>query len=950
MSDSRLQEQIERAIREHTPTVCVAKRTTNESVAVAVRDVMRESPDIFWFSHQWKYVEETATVVFYYTISKEKAEKLKAQIEDVVANDFHIARVREFPVEAQLMYVYKWIALYCQYNVYAAYHQTICSVFVYRNSVCTGYAKAAQYLLNLLGIKSHLMFGKMHNSAAGTRHCWLVVKAKDAWYHYDPTFAAPSIKHLLTEAGVTPAIGADGLVYNFFCVDSETIRASRTIEDEDTMPLCTARIETDELQKIEVLAPRNIGCLISEEGSTSKVYLYHSDHKPQEIIKVYSDRRATQIARESSIASALTGCPHLLSVRGTTPDGAGLLIEQATPLADLLCCHYYKLTIGNFCRLLTDILDGVCEALDRGYYYRDLHINNIYRDIKGCYKLGDYGSCCRVQERSTSRYGIGSEWYMAPETFKDGLFDEHSATYGVGMVAYFLLNDLYPPLWRELGKDCLQARLSGKRLPLPQQLQRNKGEGINLLGNFLSTSLAADPSARMSIKEMRAFLTHIEQTTHDDKQILIEGGSSECMLPLVNGFQTTEDFQKTESAVTLQKGQSTAPLCVSPKMAISTTTIGARNAIPFATTSQYEPDIIISNGDSESTTIAEENIDGNSPIEYRCSPLPAPAPSPSPFTHWRAQSPHSTSLNSTHRKKETRLSPTYEPYIPQPIASNSSKHFSIFRLFRRKKETEEKVYSSVFAPSQVKRNANMLVQVYLHLQEEAEKMHALAQEADKDAERRDYLPLRMRLKHGDEVDIELTFWGAKQLHHEKKTVVWHGAFTKCSFRYFVPSDLTVDELNCEINIYVNSVIVGEMNFLTTIMDAPAHLNAKIKAKKFDRIFISYAHQDIEQVKKFAIAYSAQGVDYFFDRHSLNGGDIYEEKIFDFIDHADLFLLCWSKNAEQSDYVPKEIDRALTHAYPQVSHKDATLKIFPISMEPHAPFPSKIQNIYNIEEL
>lgn len=128
------------------------------------------------------------------------------------------------------------------------------------------------------------------------------------------------------------------------------------------------------------------------------------------------------------------------------------------------------------------------------------------------------------------------------------------------------------------------------------------------------------------------------------------------------------------------------------------------------------------------------------------------------------------------------------------------------------------------------------------------------------------------------------------------------------------------------------------------------LNAEIKAKTFERIFISYAHQDSEQASKFAAAYKAQGVDYFFDRDKLGGGDIYEEKIFDFIDHADLFLLCWSKNAERSEYVTKELTRALTHAYPQQSREDATLKIYPVSIEPRAPYPNVIQKIYNVVEI
>lgn len=50
-----------------------------------------------------------------------------------------------------------------------------------------------------------------------------------------------------------------------------------------------------------------------------------------------------------------------------------------------------------------------------------------------------------------------------------------------------------------------------------------------------------------------------------------------------------------------------------------------------------------------------------------------------------------------------------------------------------------------------------------------------------------------------------------------------------------------------------------MRFLTQIVEAPRNLNPGILSHCFNRIFISYAHQ----IKLLALAYKAQGVDYFF---------------------------------------------------------------------------------------
>lgn len=88
-------------------------------------------------------------------------------------------------------------------------------------------------------------------------------------------------------------------------------------------------------------------------------------------------------------------------------------------------------------------------------------------------------------------------------------------------------------------------------------------------------------------------------------------------------------------------------------------------------------------------------------------------------------------------------------------------------------------------------------------------------------------------------------------------------------------------------------------------------------------------------------------DYFFDRHYLKAGDIFPQKIQDYISKADLFILCWSENASKSEYVEKERTQALERAYPKVQPADqAELSIYPINIEPHAELPSDMKGYYH----
>lgn len=262
----------------------------------------------------------------------------------------------------------------------------------------------------------------------------------------------------------------------------------------------------------------------------------------------------------------------------------------------------------------------------------------------------------------------------------------------------------------------------------------------------------------------------------------------------------------------------------------------------------------------------------------------------------------------------------------------------------------DNVYSTVFAPAEVKRKSNMMTQVYLHLAEESKAIMTLSCAADKKAEVRNFTPLSINLRYGEKVDVELNIYGSELLMSERKSLIWMGTFSKCAFRYFVPEDIDVEELYCEVNIIIRQVMIGEMAFTTQIVENPRNLAPEIFSHKFNKIFISYAREDQQIANTLAFAYKVQDMDYFFDKETLKSGDVYDEQIMEYIDSADLFILCWSKHAAESEYVTKERHRAMQHAYPQISRDKATLKICPICIPPQAELPEDMIKIYNFSKL
>lgn len=261
------------------------------------------------------------------------------------------------------------------------------------------------------------------------------------------------------------------------------------------------------------------------------------------------------------------------------------------------------------------------------------------------------------------------------------------------------------------------------------------------------------------------------------------------------------------------------------------------------------------------------------------------------------------------------------------------------------------VYSSIFAPAEVKRKSHLQVQVYLHLYEESEKVKSLAKESDKNAERRDYMPLLLKLKKGDKVDVEFNVYGETRLTSECKSIIWRGSFTKCTFDYFVPKDIDVKELSCVALLSVNGIPIGEMRFITRVIEMPRQLNPEIIAHKYSKVFISYSDQDECKVKFLHEGLELGSVPHFFDRKYLKAGDVFPQVIQDYINSADLFILCWSENASKSEYVQKERLQALERAFPQVQPENAAkLRIYPMNIEPRAELPNDMKNYYHFGEI
>ena len=957
MATSKTYFDFEYSIRSQRTKLKLVQYSSPCEIRNAIRWIMRNNPDIFWFAHQYHYDEANSTIHFQYTFSPERVKAIQQSIDDVIENDFCIEYVKKLNLQEQVAYIYKWLVTYCTYNANSAYNQSIYSVFVRRNSVCTGYAKAAQYLFNLLGIESRLVFGHLHNDKEDGRHCWNLVKVDNEYYHFDACFGDSILDNVAIKSGVQELLKINGINYNFLCVSTDEILRTRTIEDITTLPDCPnswSKTLINSLALIKLKQREDIkGCLLSHIGSSADIYLCSKDKNT--VLKVFRPDSKTTSSAEYHYMQQTKGCRHLLQCNEQYTDITqnSVAIEQSTPIVDLLCSHYYELSLKGLIKMATDVAKAWKECQKRGVLYRDIHVCNIYRSDDGTFKLGDFGSCTN---KFDLKEAVGNQWFMAPETFVSGIFTESSAIYSISMVMYFILNNLRPAFWK-LGceDEALRTRMNGGELPIPAGCINLPPHIKTKFDKFFRTVSASLLKERIS--SVAEFIYELERLSFycEDSDYIIHRKGFSLDFDLNAGNEDRLDargnYIPRDAYHQYAIGNEVEQMCTT---AIPTSKSKMKkcenghiydsyiygNQCPFCPSENRNSTSNINNyyeSISDGCTVIRHIAHADEVVNFARTMASNPD-IPSTITPIINITDEVESYSSTMGFCENKRA-TYNATVQKSKKSIWSK------LFGNK---YNEVYSSIFAPAEVKRKSHLQAQVYLHLYEESEKVKSLAKESDKNAERRDYMPLSLKLKKGDKVDVEFNVYGATRLTSDRKSIVWQGSFTKCSFDYFVPKDIDVEELSCEANLFVNGAMIGEMRFLTQIVEVPRNLNPEILSHRFNRIFISYAHQDAQQIKLLALAYKAQGVDYFYDRDSLAPGDVYEEKIFDYIDSSDLFVLCWSKNAAVSDYVAKEKGRALLRAYPQLSQRDATLKICPISIEPRADLPSDMKEVYNFE--
>lgn len=167
-----------------------------------------------------------------YNMDREQARQRKREIETVVQPI--LDQGNQMPGDYEkIKYIYETVIKNTDYDLDAADNQNIYSVFVRHRSVCQGYAKAVQYLLERLQIPCTLVQGTVDT---GEGHAWNLVKADGDYYYLDATWGDASYQ---SEEGLgdqdVPEIN-----YDYLNVTTDQLMRTHIMDQPVEMPLCTA--------------------------------------------------------------------------------------------------------------------------------------------------------------------------------------------------------------------------------------------------------------------------------------------------------------------------------------------------------------------------------------------------------------------------------------------------------------------------------------------------------------------------------------------------------------------------------------------------------------------------------------------------------------------------------------------------------------------------------------
>lgn len=235
-SDKRIYKAILKGLQEHSDTIRVSG-TDADRIERAYRFVMFDHPELFWCTGSMQYTMysgfDTHTIIEpEYSYSQDERASLQKKINKAVKECLSGISMSASDYE-KAKYIFEYLVKSIDYEEGAEDGQNICSALINRQSVCAGYARSAQLLLQKLGIPCIYVTGTIDD---GGSHAWNIIQCDGKYYHFDATFG----DRTFSENSNSERFDALTCDYSYLCCTDEEIYRAREADTLVKYPSCIA--------------------------------------------------------------------------------------------------------------------------------------------------------------------------------------------------------------------------------------------------------------------------------------------------------------------------------------------------------------------------------------------------------------------------------------------------------------------------------------------------------------------------------------------------------------------------------------------------------------------------------------------------------------------------------------------------------------------------------------
>ena len=278
--------------------------TTMSDIDKSMQAFFADHPEVFYVSSKYTVLTKTTAFNEYveleleYTLSNSSELDTKiGEIENKINEYIEYTKDKDdFESELILHDMLGKNVKYYEYNDVELVPQechTIYGAFLSNQSVCDGFSKALQILLDRKGIESIIVFGNLENEA----HAWNLVNLNNSWYHLDLT-SDKSIKD----------ISENIVLHTYFNLTTNAIKGTHTIDSEEILPISNNEeynyyIKKNKVLKFEDVFMKKFKSLLDNNENQYLLEFSSSDvdDVPEQMVKFLSRNQYTDYISNNKI-------------------------------------------------------------------------------------------------------------------------------------------------------------------------------------------------------------------------------------------------------------------------------------------------------------------------------------------------------------------------------------------------------------------------------------------------------------------------------------------------------------------------------------------------------------------------------------------------------------------------------------------------------------------------